>query len=315
MADYKIAGIRANGFLAYTSRFYYNDKEFTLVQVNAQGRYDLFRKHSKGISIDSNEVSTDFDIKSNRSKFRYGFLARAGWGAGRLNPMNYVMVADYLFEKYYKGRTFSLEETNKVIHKIEEIKNGRDIVAGHDNDKESEQITEFLNRGLFLTRPENLKQEWEFGEFLPRLSGSRIEIGPFFRYYNREPDFIYGGYFQYNNEKYRNYKWNRKFSVGANYNWYKNQDWMLAEVELGWSYFMKLRSQFDFGLKYIPGITLNHFKNIGELNHGFIPYFGYFTQVNESTRVNMAFAWRVSNDEKLLLPGPEFSVSVYRSRY
>ena len=55
VADYKIAGIRANGFLAYTSRFYYNDKEFTLVQVNAQGRYDLFRKHSEGISIDSNE--------------------------------------------------------------------------------------------------------------------------------------------------------------------------------------------------------------------------------------------------------------------
>ncbi len=253
MADHTIIGFRANGYVDYTNRFYYNDKSFTLVQVDANARYDLFRKHSEGTLIDSSGISSELDAKTNRTKFRYRILARAGWGIGRLNPMNHVMVADYLFDKYYKGRTFSREETNKVVRKIEEIKNNRTIAAGHDSDKESEQLVNFINRRMFLTRPEHFDKEWKYGEFMPRFNGSRVEFGPFFSHSNLEPDFVYGGYIQYNNEKYCNYKWNRKFNAGVNYNWYKQDDWMLAEIELGWSYFLNLRSQFDFGLKYIPG--------------------------------------------------------------
>ncbi len=314
-ANHTIAGFRANGSVSYNNRFYYSDKSYTLVRIDANVRYDLFRKHSKGTSIDSNDVSTNFDVKSDQTKFRYGFVARAGWGTGRLDPVNHLMVADYLFDKYYKGRTFSGEETEKVVSEIEKIKNNRSITDGHDIDKESAQITDFLNRGMYLTRPENVEKDWKYGEFLPRFNGSRLEIGPFFKYYNREPDFVYGGYIQYNNEKYCNYKWNRKFNVGANYNWYKKQDLILAEVELGWSYFMKLRSQLDFGLKYIPGITLNSVDDMGKLNHGFIPYVGYFSQINEITRVNVALALRISNNDEILLPGPEFYVSIYRSKF
>ena len=315
VADHSIVGLRFNVALNYANRFYYSDKSYTLIQLNANARYDLFRKHSEGNSIDSNGVSTDFDVKSNQTKFRSGFTARAGWGLGRLNPVNHLMVVDYLFDNYYKGRTFSMEETNDVVHKIEEIKNGRNALAGHNNDKESAQIVELLNHQMFLTRPENFGKEWKFGEFLPRFSGSRLEFGPFFSYYNREPDFVYGGYIQYGNDKYCNYKWNRKFNVGAKYNWYKEQDLIMAEIELGWSYFIKLKSQFDFGLKYIPGVTLKSIDKPGKLNHGFIPYIGYFSQINEATRLNFACALRISENKEIMLPGPEFSISVYRSRY
>jgi hypothetical protein len=78
---------------------------------------------------------------------------------------------------------------------------------------------------------------------------------------------------------------------------------------------MKLKSQFDFGMKYIPGIALNGSGNDGELNNGFIPYLGYFTQIDSKSRVDIKLAYRFSEDEKLMLSGPEVSVSVYRSRY
>ena len=314
-AGHSIIGFRANGSISYANRFYYDDKSFTLVRISAAARYDLFHKHSEGTLIDSNNVSTNIDVKSNQTKFRYMLTARAGWGTGRLNPVNHLMVAEYILDKYYKGKTFSKEETNNVVRKIEEIKNGRNVFAGHDINRESEQIVDFLNRQMFLTRPERFESEWEYGEFLPRFNGSRLEIGPFFKYYNREPDFVYGGYIQYNNEKYQNYRWNRKFNVGLNYNWYKKQDWMIAEIELGWSYFMKLKSEFDFGIRYVPGITLNYFEDIGKLNHSFIPYIGYYSQLNESTRINLALAYRITENEEILLPGPEISVSIYRSKY
>jgi len=314
-ADQTIFGLRLYGSVDYINRYYYSNKSFTLVQINAFARYDIYSRNSEGTAIDSNGVSGDFDVKTEKSKLRYGFMARAGWGSGRLNPVNHLMLADYLFDKYYKGRTFSKEESDKVVLEIEGIKNGRTLIAGHDNEKESEQMLDFLNQQMFLTRPDGFVREWKFGEFLPRFSGSRVEIGPFFKYYNREPDFIYGGYIQYNNEKYRNYKWNRKFNVALNYNWYKKQDWMRAEIELGWSYFMMLKNQFDFGLKYVPGITLNYFENIGKLNHAFIPYVGYYSQLNESIRINLELAYRIVQDEQFMLPGPEFSLSVYRSRY
>ena len=119
----------------------------------------------------------------------------------------------------------------------------------------------------------------------------------------------------YNHAKYCNVNWNRNFSAGINYNAYKRQDWILAELNLGWSYFVKLRGQFDFGVKYIPGIAINGSGNIGELNNGFVPYLAYFTQIDTKNRIDIKLAYRISEDEKLMLSGPEFSVSVYRSRY
>ncbi len=78
---------------------------------------------------------------------------------------------------------------------------------------------------------------------------------------------------------------------------------------------MKLKSQFDFGMKYIPGIAINGSENDGELNNGFIPFVGYFTQIDSKNRIDIKLAYRISEDEKLMLSGPEFSVSIYRSRY
>ena len=69
---------------------------------------------------------------------------------------------------------------------------------------------------MLLLAPEDLKTDWELAEFMPRLNGNRIEVDPFFKYFNREPDFIYGGYILYENEKYFNTKWNRSFGAGLN---------------------------------------------------------------------------------------------------
>jgi hypothetical protein len=315
VADQTVFGIRLNGDIKYLYRFYYSENSFTLVQIDSWMRYDLFQKKSNGTSTDSMGVVTNFENKTDRTKLRYGFSARAGWGTGRLNPVNHIMIADYLFDNYFKGRTFSKDENDKIIGEIKKIKSERTIAAGHDNEKEATQFLDFVNQQMFLTRPDNFKNEWKYGEFLPRFNGSRVEIGPFFKYYNREPDFIYGGYVHYSNEKYCNYKWNRNFNVALNYNWYKKKDWMRAEVDLGWSYFIQLRSQFDFGVKYVPGITLNYFEDIEKLNHAFIPYVGYYSQINETTRINLAFEYRFAGNEELMLSGPEVSVSIYRSRY
>lgn len=314
-ADHKIFGFRTEGALEYLSRYYYSPKSYTLVELNGNARYDLFRQKSNGIAIDSNGVSTGFDELAKKSKFRFGFLAKAGWGVGRLNPVNHFMVADYLLNKYYKGRTFSYEEITALAGKIEEIKGARQLSTGHDTEKEAEQIQQYVNRKMLLTIPENLKADWIYGEFLPRYAGNRVEFGPFFRYYNLEPDFIYGGYFLYEHARYCNVKWNRNFKTGVNYNRYKRDDWVLGEVNLGWSYFVQLRNQFDFGVKYIPGLRLNNFGDVGKLNHGFIPYIGYFTQLDSSSRISFAFSLRISENESLMLPGPEFKLSYYHSSY
>ena len=315
VADHKILGFRTNAYAGFLSRFYYTNKSFTLVQLNANVNYDLYQQHSKGTSTDSNNVVTPVDEKTGVSKFKYGFQAKAGWGIGRLNPVNNYMIADYLLTKYYRGRIFSTNEIIALSKQIANVKQQRDIISGHDPELESKQIQYYLNQKLLLTLPENIGEEWVYGEFLPRYNGTKVEFGPFFNYYNREPDFIYGGYFLFENAKYHSYKWNRNFKASINYNRYKREDWMLGEIDLGWSYFIKLRSQFDFGFKYIPGIQLNNFEDIGKVNHGFVPYLSYFSQLNSKARINLAFAWRISEDESLMLPGPEFSLSVYRSRY
>ena len=198
-------------------------------------------------------------------------------------------------------------------------------------------VTDFINKKMMLEAPKSIEEEWGLAEFMPRLNGNRIELGPFFKYFNREPDFIYGGYFTYENAKYKNVKWNRNVSTGLKYSRYKNsgnlpvigenqsdsliveknneQDWLSAELNIGWSFYPDLRQQIDFGVKYVPGVELNNFSELGEFNHGLVPYVGYFSQINKKTRVNLTFAYRISADEKLMIPGPEFSLAFYRSRY
>jgi len=314
-ADNKIFGLRTNASANYVSRFYYNNSSYTLVQINGWARYDLCRQNSTGISTDSDNVVTGFEEQTKENKFRYGAEARAGWGIGRLKPMNHFMVADYFLKKYYKERTFSQAEIVKFADEIGRIKHRRNLQTVRNTKIEADQMQEYLNQKMFLIPVSSLENEWNTGEFLPRFDGNRVEFGPFFKYYNQEPDFIYGGYVLYNHAKYCNVKWNRNFSAGINYNAYKRQDWILAELNLGWSYFVKLRGQFDFGVKYIPGIAINGSGNIGELNNGFVPYLAYFTQIDTKNRIDIKLAYRISEDEKLMPSGPEFSVSVYRSRY
>lgn len=315
VADHKIFGLRTNASAKYSSRFYYNKKNYTLVQINGWARYDLYRQNSTGISTDSDKVVTVIDDKTGKSKFRYSVNARAGWGIGKLKPVNHFMVADYFLMKYYSERTFSQPEIERFAEEIGKIKHRRNLKTVHKTDVESAQMQEFLNQKMFLIPVESLENEWKTGEFLPRFDGSRIEFGPFFKYFNREPDFIYGGYVSYENAKYCNVKWNRNFSAGVNYNAYKKQDWILAEINMGWSYFVKLKSQFDFGVKYIPGLVLSESGKSGELNHGFIPYLGFFTQTDAKNRIDIKLAYRISDDDNLMLSGPEFSVTVFRSRY
>jgi hypothetical protein len=314
-AGHKIFGLRTNASANYVSRFYYNKKNYTLVQLNGWARYDLYNQNSTGISTDSDNVVTEFEEETKDDKLRYGVDARAGWGIGRLEPMNHFMVADFILKKYYKHRDFSQDEITKFANEIARIKHQRNIITGHKTDVESSQMQEYLNQKMFLIPVSSLEEEWKTGEFLPRFNGNRVEFGPFFKYYNQEPDFIYGGYILYDNAKYCSTKWNRNFSAGVNYNAYKKQDWILAELSIGWSYFMKLKSQFDFGMKYIPGIAINGSENDGELNNGFIPFVGYFTQIDTKNRIDIKLAYRISEDEKLMLSGPEFSVSIYRCRY
>jgi hypothetical protein len=314
-ADQTQLGIKANVAVEYSTRFYYNSKNYTLLELGGWANYDFFHQNSKGSSTDSIGVVTDFDDGTNESKFRYGFEAKAGWGWGRLNAMNNYMLAQYIVEKYYAGRVFSEKEILQITSEIAIIKGQRNVATGHDNEIESQIISDFLNEQMLLTMPEDLDVDWGLAEFVPRLNGSRIEGGPFFNYFNREPDFVYGAYIQYENAKYIDRKWNRNLSAGINYSRYKKQDWILGEVNIGWSYYPSLKRQFDFGIKYVPGVELNNFEEIGDFNHGFVPYFAYFSQINSKKRISLAFSYRISQDEKIMLPGPEFSLSFYRSKY
>ena len=315
IADQTQFGVRTNFSAHYATRFYYNKKNYTLVEVRGWARYDWFKHNLTGTTTDSTGVETDLDDNYTETKFRYGIEAKAGWGWGRLNPMNNYMLAQHILQKYYAGRNFSEKEIRLVADKVYEIKGERDIVTGHNSEIESNLIARFLNETMLLNSPADLETDWSMAEFMPRLNGSRIEAGPFFKYYNQEPDFIYGGYIQYKNSKYCSLKWNRDFSASINYNRYKKDDWILAELNIGWSYFPNLKKQYDFGIKYVPGISINSSSNSGSFNHGLVPYIGFFSQINSKARTNFTFAYRVSQDEKLMLSGPEFSLSFYWSRY
>ena len=314
-ATQKLAGLSGNVQANYTSRFYFDRKNYTLVSVNAWGRYGLFRRNAEGFQTDSNLVTTSYSEKSEHSKLRYGFQAKAGWGMGRLNIVNHYMTAEWLLVKHYPGRLFSVEEILNVARETGRIKHQRNTRAGHSAENEWEQLAEFLNKQLLLKIPENVLPDWEFTEFRPRFNGSRIEFGPFFNYFNREPDFVYGGYLKFENHKYCSLKWNRNLSASLSYNGYKRKDWILLETDLGWSFYPNLKTEYAFGLKYITGLVVNGFDDIGPVRHNFVPYLEYFGQINSKYRMETALAWRIAPNDQFMLPGPEVSVSVYRSRY
>lgn len=314
-AEQNVMGVRAIAAARYASRFYYDHKNYTIVKLDARGSYGLLRSDASGTVTDSLGLETPYSKKSDLSKLRYGFEAKAGWGRGRLNAMNHFMIAQYLFEKNYERRNFSDSEIVLLAREIGRIKHARDARIGHDPEKEAEQLTAYLNRELMLEPPEAVLSDWEMGEFSPRFEGTRMEIGPFFNYFNREPDFIFGGYLQFENAKYCNLKWNRNLSASLSYNSYKERDWILLETELGWSFYPNLKTRYDFGLKYVPGVIVNEIDDFGTVRHNFIPYVNYYSQLSSKYRMDLAFSWRIAENDTFVLPGPEVSVSFYRSKY
>jgi hypothetical protein len=315
IADHNYYGLRTSAGIAYKNRYYYDPTNYTIVDVSAWGRFDVFKQNSDGTIISSLGNITDFDNTENRNRFRYGLQAKAGWGFGRLSPMNHLMTADYLIRKYYPGRNFSDAEIAQLAQFIASLKNRRSWQNKLNHQNELEQIEQFLKEKFVLSTPEDMASDWQYSEFTPRYHGQRFELGPYFKYYNREPDFVYGAYLKYDNAKFVDIKRNRNFSANMVYNRYKKQDWATAEINLGWSLFTKLKSQFDLGIKYIPGIEINGFEDVGPLSHNLVPYVGYYTQINKNSRVRFDFAWRFADGEQFLLPGPEFSLAFYRSRY
>jgi hypothetical protein len=314
-AEQNLTGIQGNVQANYSARFYFDRKNYTLVSVNAWGRYGLFRRNAEGFQSDSNLVTTSYSETSEHSKLRYGFQAKAGWGMGRLNIVNHYMTAEWLLEKHYPGRLFSVEEIMKVSREIGRIKHNRNTRAGHSVENEWEQLSEYLKKELFLKNPGSVVSDWELTEFRPRFEGSRFEFGPFFNYFNREPDFVYGGYLKFENHKYSSLNRNRNLSASLSYNGYKRKDWILLETELGWSFYPNLKTEYGFGLKYIPGIVVDGFDDIGPVRHNFVPYLEYFSQVNAKYRIETALAWRFVSNDQFMLPGPEVMVSFYRSKY
>jgi hypothetical protein len=314
-AETKLAGLRGLARAAYSSRFYFDDKNYTIVHTNVWAQYDLFRQNAEGTLMDSNRVTTPYDVRSEHSDFRVGIQARAGWGIGRLSPVNHFATASVLLEKYYPGRLFSEVEVVEVAREIGRIKHLRDARSGHSAEKELEALGEFLRKRFLLEPPASALHDWELTEFRPRFHGTRFEFGPFFNYLNIEPDFIYGGYAKFENQKYCSSKWNRNLSAGISYNGYKKQDWILLETMLGWNWFPNLKTEYGFGVKYIPGMEVDGLDDLGKVRHNIVPYLEYFKQVNSKYRIETALAWRIAPNDQFMLPGPEVSLSVYRSRY
>lgn len=318
-ADRKMFGLRNNVMINYSNRLYYDFRNYTLVEIDAWGRYDVFRQNTSGTVRDSNFNYTDYSDIDYKDRLRYGFTAKAAWGWGRQNPMNHLMISEYLLNKYYPRRVFSDDELVKLAEQIGMIKHRRDPKLPHSAEKEMEQLNEFLKSKLMLKKPGDYKAEWQMGEFRPRFDGKRVELGPYFNYYNREPDFVYGAYIDFDYANYMNYNWNSNIAVNLSYNRYKYgkwvNDWLLLEAVLGWSYYPNLKTQVNFGLKYIPGMVVNEFTDLEPVRHNFVPYFEYYTQANSKMRVDLAFAWVIADGEKFIQSGPEFSISIYRSRY
>lgn len=314
-AEQKLMGIRGKIQAGYMARFYYDRKNYTLVNVSAWGLYDLYKRDASGIQIDSNRIETPYSKTSENSKLRYGLQAKAGWGRGRMNPMNHYTAAALILEKHYPGRIFSDDEILTVAGEIRRIKHRRNEKTSRIAENEAEQLAQFLNSELLLQLPENLLTDWELTEFRPRLNGSRIEFGPFFSYFNREPDFVYGGYLKLENRKYSGHKMSRNMGAALSYNAYKRDDWVLLETHLGWSLYPSLKSEYGFGIKYIPGMMIRKIDDLGKVRHNFVPYLEYFSQLNSKYRVETALAWRIAPNDRFMIPGPEMNITFYRSRY
>lgn len=308
-------GIRGRLSAAYTSRFYFDSKNYTLISLNAWGRYDLFRRNADGVRVDSNNVTLPSEDNSAHSTFRYGFEAKAGWGIGRLNIVNHISTAHYLLEKYYHGRIFSDDEIRMVAQEIGRIKHQRILRAGHSTKNEIKEVVDFLNSKLLLELPSITENDWELTEFRTRFQGTRLEFGPFFNYFNREPDFVYGGFVQLENYKYCNLKLNRKLNAGIHYNNYKKQDWITFEATAGWNWYLNLKHEVGFGIRYLPGMVISSLDNMEPVRHAVIPYMEYFSQLNSKYRIDAAFAYRVAQKDQFVMSGPELSVSFYRSSY
>lgn len=314
-AEITPAGLRGKLGASYSSRYYWDSKNYTIVSLNAWGQYDIYRNNAKGTVIDSNNVNHPYENNSNHTKFRYGFQAKAGWGFGRLNLINHIVTSQWLLEKYYPGRNFSDEEIKTVAGEIGRIKHQRKIRIGHSTEIEVKQLIQFLNSNLFLEPPVEIESDWQLTEFRPRFQGSRFEFGPFFNYFNREPDFIYGGYIHYEHQKYCNVNLNRNLSSGITYNSYKREDWITFEATAGWNWYPSLKHEIGFGIRYFPGIVVNSLNNLEPVRHAVIPYLEYFIQLNSKYRVESFFAFRIAEEKGLIMPGPELSLAVYRSRY
>ncbi len=314
-ADRQVYGLRGLVAANYERRYYYDQKTYTLVQVNAWGRNDIFWQNTKGNLIDTNLVSKKYSNEKVIDRLRYGINAKGAWGMGRLNPMNHYMIADYVLKNFYPRRIFSEIEKENLAGKIGIIKQRREPGVERSAAEELSEVYDFLRSNMLLEAPAFSEAEWLKGEFLPRYNGARFEIGPFFNYYNREPDFYYGGFAQFRNDRYINFGWNRNISLEANYNHYKNQDWASFIADIGYSYFPDLENKISLGVKYIPSVTVYRLDKIDPIRNNFVPYFEYFTQVNEKNRVSLSFAWKIADSDDFMVSGPEFSVSFYRSSY
>lgn len=156
------------------------------------------------------------------------------------------------------------------------------------------------------------------GNLLNTGLGIRVVVwkwGRFFNYFNREPDFVYGGYIRYENHKYHNQNLNSNLAAGINYNGYKKDDWITFEATAGWSWYPSFRHEIGFGVRYLPGMVFKSIDDLQPLHHAIIPYLEYYTQLNSKYRIETAFAYRIANKDEFIMPGPELSVSLYRSWY
>jgi len=315
--DNRLYGVSAFADLQYAGRIYYDEANYALVDVRGYGRFEKIKIDSEGHIQETGEgiSGTPITRESHDNRLRYGLDARAGAGFGRLDPVNYRMQAEYLLETYYKGKLFSREEIARVSSVISEIKNNRNLKEGHQPEKERDEFLAFLREKMLLQLPDSRDGIWQFTEFMPRFAGKRFETGPLFAYYNREPDFIYGGFARYEVHSYRNYKQNICFVTEATYNRYKKQDWFLWETAFQVDYYKNLRSLFSLGIKYVPGLVVNDFKDIEPVQHALIPYLEYYRQLNEKLRIMLVFRYRITEDNEFFMNGPEFSMAFYRSRY
>lgn len=314
-AEQKNYGLRIDLGGNYDTRFYYDRNNYTLIRVSGWLKNDFYQQNTSGTKTDSNKVTVPVKEEDFTHRYRYGFHAKAGWGFGRLDPVNHRMVAEYLLNNFYEGRVFSEQEIERVAVAIGEIKHRRDPGISHSAEKELEILKDYLRSALLLEAPATDSELWELGEFYPRFEGTRFELGPSFTYNNREPDFYYGAFMQFDNEKYINTAWNRLLSAKLQYSHYKKREWATLETRLGWTYYVGLKSQVGFGLSYIPGVIIHALDDFEPVRHNFIPYFEYFTQLNAKSRVSLSFAWNIGDGDEFMMSGPELSLLIYRSRY